>query len=343
MVLLPMVGGAAADRWDRVTLMKVTQSAMMLTALLLTLLTWRGWVQPWHFIALMALNATFLAFDNPTRQALLPELVPREHLLNATSLNSAAYTGSALFGPALAGLLFRPLGPTGLFLLNTLSYLAVLVALFALRDVPARPAVAPAPLGERLFGGLRYARANRLVMMLLILVLVGSIFGRSYYAIVAVFARDVWDAGPRGFGFLQSAAGAGALLGAFGLAASGDIARKDRLLVGAYLLFCVALLLFARSPWFSVALLLQVVLGISTTLYQATLATILQIQVPAALRGRVLSLYTISVVGCSALGALFLAPLATSIGAPAAVTIGAVIVSVTGLLLARPLLALMRE
>src|SRR5438067_7619738 len=92
MTLLPMIGGAAADRWDRIRILKVTQTAMMLIALVLTLLTWAHLVQPWHFIALTALNASFLAFDNPTRQSLIPELVPRENLLNATSLNSAAYT-----------------------------------------------------------------------------------------------------------------------------------------------------------------------------------------------------------------------------------------------------------
>src|SRR5439155_2979334 len=103
MILLPMVGGATADRWDRIRILQVTQTAMMLIALVLALLTWTHVVRAWHFIALTALNASFLAFDNPTRQSLIPELVPREHLLNATSLNSAAFSGSALFGPAIAG------------------------------------------------------------------------------------------------------------------------------------------------------------------------------------------------------------------------------------------------
>jgi MFS family permease len=343
MVLLPMIGGAAADRWDRIQILKITQTAMMLVALLLTLLTWARLVQPWHFIVLTALNAFFVAFDNPTRQSLIPELVPREHLLNATSLYSAAYTGSALFGPALAGALFKPLGPTGLFLLNTLSFGAVLLALFSMRDVSSHPPIAPAPLDERLFGGLRYARRSPLVITLLTLAFMASIFGRSYSTIAAVFADRVWHAGPHGFGYLQSAAGGGALLGAFGLAASGDLRRKDRLLLIGFSLFCAGLFLFAWCPWFAAALALQVLIGMSNTLYQANIATMLQLRVPGALRGRVMSLYAIAVVGCSSLGGLVIAPLATAFGVRAAVTIGATVVAATGLLLARPLIAAARE
>jgi MFS family permease len=343
MILFPLFGGAAADRWDRVRLLKVTQTAMMLNALLLTVLTWTGMIRPWHFVVLMAVHASLLAFDNPTRQSLLPELVPREHLLTATSLTSVAHSGAALFGPALAGVLYGPLGPTGLFLLNTVSYGAVLVALFAMRDVPPRPAAAPAALGERLLGGLRYARANRLALLLLTLALIVSVFGRSYQSILAVFAHAVWQAGERGFGFLQSAAGAGALLGGFALAASGDIARKDRLVLVGLATFCGGLLLFAWSPWFGAALALQVLIGAANTLYQANIATILQLHVPDALRGRLMSLYTITVIGCSSLGAMVLAPLAGLAGAPTAVTIGVAVVIATGLLLARPLVAAARK
>lgn len=309
MILLPLVGGAVADRANRIRLLKITQTGMMLVALVMTVLTGTGAVQPWHFLVLATMSASLLAFDNPTRQSLIPDLVARGDLMNATSLHSAVMTGSALFGPALAGILYQPLGPAGLFALNTVSYLAVLLVLFAMRDLPTRPAAAPAPLSERLLGGLRYAYANRLVGTLLLLALISSVFGQSYLSILAVFARDVWHVGEKGFGFLQSAAGAGALLGAFGVAAGGDVARKERLVLIGWGCFCGALLLFAWSPWFSLALVLQVVVALS-----------------------------FAIIGCRPLGALMVAPLATVAGAPIAVTTGVVVATVAGLLLARPLL-----
>jgi MFS family permease len=258
--------------------------------------------------------------------------------MNATSLNSAVMTGSALFGPALAGLLYQPLGPAGLFCLNTVSYLAVLIVLFAIRDVPIRPTAAPAPLSERLLGGLRYAHENRLVGILLLLALVSSVFGQSYLSILAVFARDVWHVGERGFGFLQSAAGAGALMGAFGVAAGGDVGRKERLVLIGWACFCGALLLFAWCPWFSLALVLQVVVALSVSLFRAVNTTMIQLIVPDGLRGRVMSLQAIAIIGCRPLGALIVAPLATYAGAPTAVTAGVAVAIVAGLLLARPLI-----
>jgi MFS family permease len=338
MILLPLLGGAVADRSNRIRLLKVTQTGMMLVALTLTVLTWTGVVRPWHFLVFAGLSASLLAFDNPTRQSLIPDLVPRVDLMNATSLHSAVMTGSALFGPALAGLLYQPLGPAGLFCMNTVSYLAVLLVLFAMRDIPDRPDAAPAPMRERLVGGLRYAHENRLVGTLLLLALVSSVFGQSYLSILAVFARDVWHVGERGFGFLQSAAGAGALLGAFGVAAGGDFARKERLVLIGWAIFCGGLLLFAWCPWYPAALALQVVVALSVSLFRAVNTSMIQLTVPDSLRGRVMSLQTIAIIGCRPLGALMVAPLATFAGAPIAVTAGVVIAAAAGLLLARPLI-----
>jgi MFS family permease len=338
MILLPLIGGAVADRSNRIRLLKITQTGMMLVALVLTVLTWTGVVRPWHFLVLASMSASLLAFDNPTRQSLIPDLVTRRDLMNATSLHSAVMTGSALIGPAVAGILYQPLGPAGLFAMNTVSYLAVLIVLFAMRDVPAHPAAAPAPLGERLLGGLRYAYANRLVGTLLLLALICSVFGQSYVSILAVFARDVWHVGERGFGFLQSAAGAGALIGAFGVAAGGDMARKERLVLIGWASFCGALLLFAWSPWFSLALVLQAVIALSVALFRAVNTGMIQLVVPDDLRGRVMSLQSIAIIGCRPLGALMVAPLATFAGARIAVTCGVVVAAAAGLLLARPLL-----
>ncbi len=207
MVALPALGGALADSADRLRLLKITQTLMMLLAFTAALLSGLGMIRIWHFIVLTALGAALLAFDNPIRQALLPDLVPKEDLLSAVSLNSAAFTGAALFGPALAGFLLKPLGPAWLFSLNGLSYLAVLSALYRIRGIPGRAAPEPVALEERLLGGLRYAARHREIGSLLLLSAATNIFGRSYMQLLPVFVKDVWHVGPEELGLLQAAVG----------------------------------------------------------------------------------------------------------------------------------------
>ena len=135
MIVFPLVGGAVSDRVNRIRLLYITQTGQMLVAFALALLTWLNLINVWYILIGSFLSSTFLAFDNPTRQALIPDLVPRRDLLNALSLNSATYTGAALLGPAIAGALLGPLGAGTLFFLNGLSYGAVIIALWAMRDV----------------------------------------------------------------------------------------------------------------------------------------------------------------------------------------------------------------
>ncbi len=156
MVFVPPLGGALVDRVDRVKLLYITQTASLLLAALLAALTWLGLIAPAHLLAASFLEALLLAFDNPARQSLIPELVPRRDLLNALSFNSATFTGAALVGPALAGVLLDVVGAGWLFFLNALSYLAVIGALCSMRDLPVR-AVRATSLAEALFGGIRYA------------------------------------------------------------------------------------------------------------------------------------------------------------------------------------------
>src|SRR5436305_1054697 len=143
MMVLPLIGGAVVDRVHRIRLLYITQTGSMLVAFALAILTWLNMVTVWHIFVASFLGAALLAFDNPARQALIPELVPPRDLLNALSLNSATYNGAALIGPALAGAMLGPLGAPALFFVNGVSYLAVLIAVLAMRGVhllPRRPA-----------------------------------------------------------------------------------------------------------------------------------------------------------------------------------------------------------
>jgi MFS family permease len=313
MIVAPPIGGAVADRVDRIKLLYITQTSSMLLAVLLAVLTWTGAVQPWQILLTTFIGALLLAFDNPTRQALIPELVPREDLLNALSLNSATFTGAALVGPAIAGTLLDSVGAGWLFMLNAISYLAVIGALAAMRGAP-RYQRRPTSLGNALFGGFVYTWRHKLILFLLLLSALAALFGRSYQQLLPIFADDIWHVSSEGYGALLSAAGAGALIGAFAMSSVREIRSQGRALVISGLVFCLALAGFALSPWFWLGVGLLVLVGIASTVFTTMIATVIQLRVMPELRGRVMSLYAITLIGLPSLGALGVAALARSLG-----------------------------
>jgi MFS family permease len=319
MIFVTPIGGAIADRFPRRTLLACTQTGMLLQSLLLAALTLAGHIQLWQIIVLAAMNSSLLAIDNPARQALLPDLVTTDQLQSAVSLNSAVWSGSALIGPALGGLLLVPFGPGGLFLINAASYLSVLYALVVLRGVDDRPGQRPDPVFSGVINGLRYASGDGLTRSILLLLVVGSLFGRSYQTLMPIFARDVLDVGPAGYGLLLAAPGAGAIIGAFGLGAVRTLRRTDRVMLGGLMSFCVLVILFTMTRTFALALIWMLGVGISSTVFIACGSTLLQLHSPRGLRGRVMSLATVANIGMSQMGGLLTSATATLVGAPAAV------------------------
>jgi MFS family permease len=332
MIFFTPIGGGIADRFPRRTLLACTQTGMLIQALLLSALTLAGHIQLWQIIVLAAFGSILLAVDNPTRQALLPDLVTQDQLQSAVSLNSAVWSGSALIGPALGGLLLAPLGSGGLFLVNAISYLAVLYALVFLRGVHDRPSQRPDPVLPGVVNGLRYASRDGLTRSVLLLLVVGSLFGRSYQTLMPIFARDVLDVGPTGYGLLLAAPGAGAIVGAFSLGAARTLRRTDRVMLGGLMCFCLLVMLFTITRTFALALVWMFGAGISSTVFIACGSTLLQLHSPRALRGRVMSLATVANIGMSQMGGLLSATVATLVGAPAAVGGGALIALVIALL-----------
>jgi MFS family permease len=324
MIFVTPVGGAIADRFPRRTLLAFTQTGMLVQALMLSALTLAGRIQLWEIVVLAAASSVLLAVDNPARQALLPDLVSQDQLQSAVSLNSAVWSGSALIGPALGGLLLVPFGPGGLFLVNAISYLAVLYALVVLRGVYDRPGLHPDPIVSGVINGLRYASLDTLTRTVLLLLVVGSLFGRSYQTLMPIFARDVLDVGPAGYGLLLAAPGAGAIVGAFGLAAVRTLRHPDRVMLGGLMCFCTLILLFTITRTFALALVWLLGAGISSTVFIACGSTMLQLHSPRALRGRVMSLATVANIGMSQLGGLLTAAVAVTVGAPPAVAGAAV-------------------
>ena len=332
MILIPPFAGAVVDRVHRVRLLFFTQSMQLLNALVLALLTWSGNVQVWHILLNSFVGALLLAFDNPSRQALIPDLVAPRDLLNALSLNSATYTGAALIGPALAGVLLEPLGAGTLFFLNSISYLAVIFALAAMREVRTHSGGQHGSLPDTFWKGMKYAWGNRLILALLAISAVSAIFGRSYQSLLPAFSRDIWRTGPQGYGYLLAAAGAGALVGAFGLASFKQVPRQGALMLISGVLFSITLTLFSISPSFVLGLVFLFVAGIASTVFSTVIATFIQLSVPNEMRGRVMSLYTVTLIGLPSLGAMGSGAVAEWLGgvegAPHAVLIGAVILGV---------------
>ncbi len=319
MVFLTPIGGGIADHFPRRRLLACTQTGMLLQALVLAALTLSGQIQLWQIVALSALNSVLLAIDNPTRQALLPDLVRRDQLQSAVSLNSAVWSGAALLGPALGGILLGPLSPGGLFVVNAVSYLAVLYALTALKGVSDRPSVRPDPVLTGVMNGLRYAARDELTRTVLLLLVVGSMFGRSYQTLMPIFARDVLQVGPEGYGFLLAAPGAGAIIGAFGLGAVRSLRRIDFVMLTSMASFCVLVLIFSLTRSFGLQLGWLLLVGIASTVFTACGSTLLQLHSPRELRGRVMSLATVANIGMSQVGGMLSAATATVIGAPVAV------------------------
>lgn len=330
MVLLTPVGGAVADRLPRLRLLRLTQLGFLLQAVLITALTLAGILDLWQILVLRFAYGVLLALDNPVRQALTPDMVPRDHLPSAVSLSSVAWTGSALVGPTLAGLLLGPIGAGGVFLANTVCQLALIWAVFNLRGLPPESHERRGSLTSGLTQGLGYAVREPTVSLLLLLVWAENLLGRSYQALMPIFARDVLGVGPQGYGLLLAAPGAGSLVGGLGLAGARSLRRHDRVMLLGWFGFSLALVLFTLSRSLALSWALLFFVAACATLINASVATMLQLRCPAHLRGRVMSLVATANIGGSNLGGMGSATLATSLGAPASVGAGALVLIALG-------------
>jgi MFS family permease len=335
MIVLPPMGGVLADRFPRLKLLKVTQTVQLVIAFILAILISAHAIQMWHIVLGSFLSGAVNAFDQPSRQALIPDMVERDDLAKAIALNSSAWQGASLFGPALAGATVAAVGIAGAFYVNAISFIAVVLALFLMKGVPERSA-APSGKGmtHDLKAGLRYAAATRLIFSLILLSAVTSIFGRSYQQLLPAFAKDVYDQGSFGLGLLYTAPGAGAIVGAGALAVLPDIKRKGLVFLASMVLFGASLILFAVNRSFPVAILLLFVGGVFALVFGSLMTTMLQLRASVDMRGRVMSLVTVTLQGFAPLGALIDGAIATRIGTPEAVELFAVIVVVAAVVAA---------
>jgi MFS family permease len=325
-LVLTLWAGVVADRGDKRRIILLADVVMGLQSLALAVLTHLGLITYPILLLLVLVLGTANAFEVPTRQSFFVDLVGREDLPNAIALNSTAFNGTRIVGPALAGWLIAVAGTTAAcFYANAVSFLFVVMGLMMMRLPPFRPPERTTSALDDLREGIDFIRGDRLTRTLVGLIAAMSITAFPYAMLLPVFARDVLHVGATGLGWLLAATGTGALLGGVTLAAGGARVPRGPLMVWTTLAFCVSLIAFTFARSMVPALVLLGLAGFTMILNNATLNALLQSLVPDRLRGRVMSVYVFMFLGMTPIGALQAGALSRAVGAPYAVAIGAAV------------------
>jgi predicted MFS family arabinose efflux permease len=310
MLLFSLVAGAVVDRLPKRRLLVVTASAQAGQALALAALVATGVVQYWHVAVLALTWGVLTTLDTPARLAFVTEMVGKADAANAIALNSAAFNGARVVGPALAGVLIASMGMAPAFVLNGLAIAVVVGALLTVRTRGLPRPRGPRSMAEEIAEGLRYALGTPLVLLMLALLFVVSLCVFNFAVFIPLLVRDALGAGPEAFGFLMAALGVGAVIGALALGALRDRPPAVGPLIGATALACAALVELSAVRHFWSAALTLVVVGVASIVSVAGVNTTLQLLAPDALRGRVMSLYTLVFGGVFPVGALLMGLLA---------------------------------
>lgn len=317
--------GVVVDQVRKRDLILLTQVGAMVLALVLAFLSFTGMVEVWHIVILAVLIGVVNAFDGPARQAFVVEMVGSQDLPNAIALNSMTFNAARVVGPAIGGILLATVGAAWCFTLNGLSFLAVIVSLLAMRITTAQLVHDHRSPWQQLKSGVQYVANQPELRGLILLSLFFSTFGISYNTVLPSFVDRILEGGAAGFGLITAAAGVGAVTGAFLVAKFGDRGKRGQWLFYAAMGFPVVLTLFAFNRSFPIALPLTMLLGVGFMLQFTLINTLLQTRVTNEMRGRVMSLYTLTFFGFTPFGNLALGALSETIGMSIAITIAAML------------------
>ena len=334
--LFAPLGGITADRSNRQKVVIATQTASMILALILAVLTLKSWVTVREIFVLAALLGVVNAFDIPGRQAFLVDMVGKDDLMNAIALNSSMFNGARVIGPAVAGVLVARFGEGWCFLANGASYIAVIVGLLMMRvHAPARASAHSSPM-EHIIEGFQFVGRTAPIRALLMLLGLVSVTGMPYVVLMPIFADRILhnggqqlasligshDLGAVRLGILMGAAGVGALLGALTLAMRSGLKGLGTWVSVCCAGFGISLILFAFSRWFWISVFLLLPVGFFIMLQMASSNTLIQAMVPDALRGRTMAVYSMMFMGMAPVGALLSGALSDRLTAPWTVAIG---------------------
>jgi MFS family permease len=321
--LLAPWAGVLIDRWPKRRLLVITQLVFMLLAFVLTALVYFQVVSAWQILLLGVIAGIANAFDLPARHTFLVEIIEHKNdLSNAIALNSAVVNGARLIGPSVAGLLIFSLGEGWCFFINGLSYLAVLLALLAMRLTKKTPVKNDQRLLAGLKEGLVYIYRLVPIRNALLLLALANLAATPYAILMPVFAKDILHGDSGTMGFLMAAAGIGALAGAIFLAAKKDAEGFGRIITLAAGLFGAGLILFSLSTNFWLSFAIMLLVGFGMMVQMAASNSLLQSIVDDDKRGRVMSFYSLAFIGMAMFGNLIISGLAQWWGAPMAVAVG---------------------
>jgi MFS family permease len=339
-LLLAPFAGVLADRWNKRKLLLVTQGLSMAQAAVLAVIVASGAVSvPW-LIGLSLTLGLLNAFDVPVRQSFFAEMIDtREDLGNAIALNSSMFNAARLVGPPVAGLLIAWKGEAVCFLVNALTYVPVLVALSLMKIPKKHVDAGPRRVFREMKDGFSYLSSRSELRNILLLLSLFGLVGYSYMVLLPVFAREIYGGGPRTLGFLVGAIGLGALAGAMLLAGKKDTQGLERHIVRSTALFGTAMVLFSFSRDLRLTVPLMFVAGFAMMSHLASSNTILQTVVHDEKRGRVMSFYTVAVIGLAPIGSLLAGYLAGMVGVQKTVLILGVFSLAGSIVYSRTLLA----
>lgn len=316
--------GVLIDRFPKRKLLLVTQSFMLLLAFALTALTALKIVQVWHIGVLAFCLGIVNSFDAPCRQAMAVDMVDdRRDMMNAIALNSTIFNLARIVGPALGGFILALLGPAWCFGLNGLSFVAVLLALLAMRFPPFKPVLKTESTFSQVKAGVQYMRNQRTILIMVSLVGVSQLFGFAYSVLLPAYAADVLHVGQTGLGSLNAATGVGALIASLIVASLAHSREKGWLLTVGSFLFPIAVIFLAASRGIAFSMFCLALTGGGFVTQNATINTLIQSMVPDELRGRVLSVYMLVVFGATPFASLFAGGVGQALGVRAGVAIGA--------------------
>ncbi len=307
-----LFGGVVADRADRRRLLIVTQSAAALVAATLAALTITERINIVEIVLLSAMNSIIFSFDAPTRQAMVPRLVPDRQIVSAIGLNSAAFNGATLIGPLIGGVLIVPFGVGGLMLINAFSYVAIVVALLVMSPQPAASTGRP-PMLESIREGLRYIGREPVLRWVVVLTMATALFTRPYIQLMPAEAQ-LLGVGAVELSWLLAASGVGALAGGLATAALGGWRHRGALLVGAALAHGILMALFGLQDTLLTAMISIGLTGFAVMIFMGMANTLMQTRTPDHLRGRAMSVHTIVMIGFMPMGQMLLGSVGTVVG-----------------------------
>ncbi|TDC55248.1 MFS transporter [Actinomadura sp. KC345] len=330
MLLFGLWGGVIADRYSKHRVLVITQASMGLLALTLGLLAVTGSARLWQVYLLALALGIATVVDNPARQTFVVEMVGKTDLPNAIALGGACFNVGRVLGPAVAGLLIAAIGTGPVFLVNAASFVAVLVSLALMRAGELCPAEPVTRAKGQLREGLRYVRAQRELVMVLLLVGLVATFGMNFAVTIPMIAKEVFHTGASAFGLASTMLAVGSLVGA--LVAARRVHPTRRLLIGSAMLFGAMEIALSLMPSYWLFLVLLVPTGVTVLTFTTTANATVQLGVSAEMRGRVMALYMLVFLGTNPLGAPLMGELAEQIGPRFTMALGGMVTALSALL-----------